>query len=153
MDSSPPLSGYRIPAWLMVFYGVLLFTLGWIASGLWEAWHRPEADSVRSHALPAPSREQASNNEEVGPVCDDNTLLPLRYSAHVWADAPAQRSVTLNAKQYREGDTLPCGEEVVAIEPTALVLHSLGRRMQLDAMWDWPGGAVDSIVINDEDMP
>ncbi len=153
MDSSPPLSGYRIPAWLLVFYGVLLFTLGWIASGLWQAWRGPGDDGVRSHVLPAASREQATTDEEVGPACNDDTLMPLRYSAHVWADAPEQRSVTLNGKQYREGDTLPCGEEVASIEPTALVLQSLGRRMQLDAMWDWPGGAVDSIVINDEDMP
>lgn len=152
MDASPPLSGYRIPAWLLVLYAVLFFALGWIASGVRERWSGPKADAVQSSASPA-AHERATVHADPSLVCDDNTLITLRYSAHVWADAPEQRSVTLNGTQYREGDTLPCGEEVAMIEPTALVLESLGRRMRLNAMWDWTGGAVDSIVISDEDIP
>lgn len=153
MDSSPPLSGYRIPAWLLMLYAALLFALGWIASGVWERWRNPKTEAVQSSPLLAAAREQTMTEGGPGLDCHDNQLQALRYSAHVWADAHEQRSVTLNGKQYREGDTLPCGEEVAAIEPTALVLQSLGRRMRLNAMWDWPGGAVESIVIPDEDSP
>lgn len=153
MDASPPLSGFRIPAWLLALYAVLFFALGWIASGAWDSWRNPKVDIVQSSTLPAANREPITREVDTTLVCDDNTLMTLRYSAHVWADDPEQRSVTLNGTQYREGDTLPCGEEVAAIEPTALVLESLGRRMRLNAMWDWPGGALDSLVIPDEDIP
>lgn len=150
MDSSPPLSGYRLPAWLLVLYAVLLFALGWIASGVWDSWRSPKHE-VQDMPSGVTAGSGSAGSGDAVPACQDDVLTPLRYSAHIWADAPAQRSVTLNGTQYREGDTLPCGEEVAQIEPTALVLESLGRRMRLDALWDWPGGPVAGIVLPEED--
>ncbi|MBK4716094.1 MULTISPECIES: general secretion pathway protein GspB [Tenebrionibacter/Tenebrionicola group] len=151
MDTSPPLSAYRIPVWLLTLYALLLFSLGWFAADIWAARDIPRQNERHTVATLHVRKADTAFVSREKPVCHDNVLLALRYSAHVWADSPDQRSVTLNGQQYREGDTLPCGEEVMAIQPAALILVSLGRRLRLDATWDWPGGDTDAIVMRDGD--
>lgn len=143
MDASPPLSGYRIPGWLLAVYAVLFTLLGWSGAGLWAAYRThpvPRAAPVDfSAALMIPSAI-TDPARAAAPVCADGELMPLIYSAHVYADEPPRRSVTFNGRQYHEGDKLACGAEIVQIQQALAVLQIDGHTLWLDALEDWPGG-------------
>lgn len=139
MGTSPPLSGYRIPAWLLAIYGVLFTALGWFGAGIW-ADYQTQPRSAKPDFASVITIPAALMQQETPPPCAEGELMPLRYSAHVYADEPQRRSVTLNGRQYREGDTLTCGGEIVEIQQALTILRYDGRTVLLDALEDWPGG-------------
>lgn len=61
------------------------------------------------------------------------SLPDLVLNLHVYALAPASRSVLLNGQRAREGDFLPNGVKVERITPTAVILEASGRRFRLTA--------------------
>ena len=61
------------------------------------------------------------------------SLPELSLNLHVYARAPADRSVLLNGQRAREGDYLPNGVKVERITPQAVILEASGRRFRLTA--------------------
>lgn len=61
------------------------------------------------------------------------SLPELSLNLHVYALAPADRSVLLNGQRAREGDYLPNGVKVERITPQAVILEASGRRFRLTA--------------------
>lgn len=69
---------------------------------------------------------------ELGELRGAGVALPdLVLNLHVYAPAPAGRSVLLNGQRAREGDYLPNGVKVERITPTAVILEGSGRRFRL----------------------
>ncbi len=136
--------GYRLPHWLLAVYALLFMVLGWSGASIWAGYHPPPVCAVLPSLplLAAPS-PPAAVTQRPADVCQDNVLPPLRYSAHVYAEEPSQRSVTLNGQQYREEESLPCGAVVAQIQQDVTLLELHGRVVVLDALEDWPGGAPD----------
>lgn len=144
-------SGYRIPAWLLAAYALLTFLLGWFSADARNAWREQAAHAAPVNiATSAPKPVSVGSPPDLG--CDEKKLVALRYSAHVWADEPQQRSVTLNGRQYRQGDALACGEEIVDIEPEVLIIHAFGRYLRLHALTDWPGGDMAPLAVDEQPM-
>lgn len=130
--------GYRLPHWLLVAYALLFMLLGWFGAGVWAGYHPAP---VCAALLPPPAKVAPS--APAVDICEGNILPPLHYSAHVYAADPTQRSITLNSRQYREGDPLPCDVVVAQIQQDVTVLEQHGRVVVLDALEDWPGGSPD----------
>ncbi|NIY46300.1 type II secretion system assembly factor GspB [Cedecea colo] len=139
---------YRQPRWLFVLYALLFLVLGWQGAGVWDGYHPAPACTVLSPAPPAVSTRLKSVER-----CEEGTLAPLRYSAHVYAQEPQQRSITLNGRQYREGSSLPCGVVVTQIQQKVTILERHGRVVVLDALEDWPSGEVNEDGSAREERP
>lgn len=128
--------GYRLPSWLLVAYALLFLALGWLAADVWAGYHPAPACTV----VPVPAKAAAEPLPPIAETCEGNELPPLRYSAHVYAEDPQQRSITLNGRQYREGDRLACDAVVAQIQQDVTILEQHGQVAVLDALEDWPGG-------------
>lgn len=137
LDQNQSSGGYRLPPWLLAVYALLLLTLGWLAADVWAGYHSAPACAI------VPVHTVAEPPQPVAEVCEGNTLPPLRYTAHVYAEDPQQRSITLNGRQYREGDSLACGAVVAQIQQDVTILEQHGQVSVLDALEDWPGGELD----------
>ncbi|WP_411754181.1 type II secretion system assembly factor GspB [Serratia sp. (in: enterobacteria)] len=148
LDQNPPNGGYRLPHWLLVAYALLFLALGWLAADVWAGYHPPSACAV----LPAPAKAVVEP-EPIVATCEGNALPPLRYSAHVYAEDPQQRSITLNGQQYREGDNLACDAVVAQIQQSITILEQHGQVSILDALEDWPGGELDGQGEDKEAQP
>ena len=55
----------------------------------------------------------------------------LHLELHAYSEQPRDRFVFINGRKYVEGDRLPEGPQLVAIEPTGAVLTHAGRRFLL----------------------
>ena len=55
----------------------------------------------------------------------------LHLELHAYSERPRDRFVFINGRKYVEGDRLPEGPQLVAIEPTGAVLTHAGRRFML----------------------
>lgn len=78
---------------------------------------------------PAASRQPSGTGAGL-PSADQlaATGIPaLNLDLHVYATVPAQRLVFINARKYREGETLQEGPVVSQITPTGVVLEYQGR--------------------------
>jgi general secretion pathway protein B len=139
LDRNQPGGGYRLPPWLLVAYALLLLALGWLAGDVWAGYHPVPACTI----LPAPAKAVAEPAQLAAEICEGNVLPALRYSAHVYAEDPQQRSITLNGRQYREGDRLACDAVVAQIQQDITILEQHGQVSVLDALEDWPGGELD----------
>lgn len=140
--------GYRLPLWLLLAYALLFLTLGWLGAGVWADYHPAPVYAV----LPTPTEAEVEPQPPVE-ICEDNALPSLRYSAHVYAEDPQQRSITLNGRQYREGDSLACGAVVAQIQQDITILEQHGQVSVLDALEDWPGGRLDEADDDKEAQP
>ena len=138
LDQNKPSGGYRLPPWLLVVYALLFMTLGWLAADVWTGYHAVPACAI----LPEPPKEVAAP-QSVVERCEGNAMPALRYTAHVYAEDPQQRSITLNGRQYREGDNLACGAVVAQIQQDVTILEQHGQVSVLDALEDWPGGELN----------
>jgi general secretion pathway protein B len=58
-------------------------------------------------------------------------LPALNLDLHIYASSPAQRTVFINGRRYREGESLPEGVEVLEITPEGAVLSHRGQRFLL----------------------
>lgn len=62
----------------------------------------------------------------------EGVLVPdLRLELHAYSPAPRDRFVFINGRKYVEGERLSEGPQLVAIEPTGVVLAYSGRRFLL----------------------
>lgn len=133
-----------------------------VASAAAPAVHDPPPPAARateSAPAPAPTHAQAPADISTLPVApphpsgpslaatgDEERLPELRdlrnagvslpdlaLNLHVYALAPADRSVLLNGQRAREGDYLPNGVKVERITPQAVILEASGRRFRLTA--------------------
>lgn len=59
------------------------------------------------------------------------TVPPLRLELHAYSQRPRDRFVFINGRRYVEGERLPEGPQLMAIEPRGAVLSHLGRRFLL----------------------
>lgn len=129
--------GYRLPLWLLLSYAVLLLALGWLVGDVWAGYH--PTSTAACTVLPASAKAE-KEPQPVAETCQGKALPALRYTAHVYAEDPSQRSITLNGRQYREGDSLACDAVVAQIQQDVTILEQHGQVSVLDALEDWPGG-------------
>jgi general secretion pathway protein B len=61
----------------------------------------------------------------------------LTFSTHLFADDPSFRAVTVNGRQYKEGDTLANGLLLSEITEEGVVIESRGKRVELSILQDW----------------
>ena len=102
----------------------------------------PPAPDAATVALAPPHASgpslAATGDEESLPelreLRDAGVPLPeLALNLHMYAPAPANRSVLLNGQRAREGDYLANGVKVERITPQAVILEASGRRFRLTA--------------------
>ena len=61
----------------------------------------------------------------------------LTFSTHLFADDPAFRAVTINGRQYKEGDALTNGLVLSEITEEGVVIGYAGKRVELPILQDW----------------
>lgn len=64
-------------------------------------------------------------------VAQGIALPPLRLELHAFSEQPRDRFVFINGRKYVEGERLPEGPQLVAIERTGAVLSHAGQRFLL----------------------
>jgi general secretion pathway protein B len=85
----------------------------------------PEQRSVQQSAPPAAAMPNADEVSARGGVA------ALHLDLHVYATQPQQRFIFVNARKYKEGDTLAEGPLVEQITPDGAVLNFRGSRFKL----------------------
>lgn len=88
-------------------------------------------------ARPAESQQPALPALEPSPASYSSTapslgLPELNLELLAYSDRAAERFVFINGTRYVEGDTLPGGARVIAINSRGAVLLAAGRQLQLD---------------------
>ncbi|MEM7363198.1 MAG: general secretion pathway protein GspB [Pseudomonadota bacterium] len=69
---------------------------------------------------------------------DINQLLAsLTFTSHVYADDPTLRSVMIDGRVFREGDTPRIGVDLVSITSTGVVLRYRGREVAYNVLAQW----------------
>ena len=64
-------------------------------------------------------------------------LASLTFTSHVFADDPALRSVMIDGRFFREGDSPQQGVALVSITSTGVVLRYRGREIAYNVMEQW----------------
>ena len=64
-------------------------------------------------------------------------LASLTFTSHVFADDPALRSVMIDGRLFREGDSPQQGVALVSITSTGVVLRYRGREIAYNVMEQW----------------
>jgi general secretion pathway protein B len=85
----------------------------------------PEQRAVQQSAPPAAAMPNADEVSARGGVA------ALHLDLHVYATQPQQRFIFVNARKYKEGDTLAEGPLVEQITPDGAVLNFRGSRFKL----------------------
>lgn len=88
-----------------------------------------EAAAADEPATPATSEPPLPSAASL--MAEGVTLPPLRLDLHAYSERPSDRFVFINGRKYVEGERLPEGLVLVAIEPRGAVLSHLGRRFLL----------------------
>lgn len=99
---------------------------------------RPAASPERASApaepeSPAPAAESAETLPSAAALAAEGIALPeLVLELHVfYRDRPSDRFVIINGKRYREGDSLPEGPRVDAIDTFGAIMSYRDRRFLL----------------------
>ena len=66
-------------------------------------------------------------------------LPPLNFQTHVYSSNEAKRWVKINDVEYKQGDQVASGLELIAIEPQACVIQFHGESIRIPALYDWQG--------------
>ena len=64
-------------------------------------------------------------------------LASLTFTSHVFADDPSLRSVMIDGRVFREGDSPQPGVTLVSITSTGVVLRYRGREMAYNVLEQW----------------
>ena len=64
-------------------------------------------------------------------------LASLTFTSHVFADDPALRSVMIDGRFFREGDSPQQGVALVSITSTGVVLRYRGREIAYNVLEQW----------------
>lgn len=153
-------TGYRMPGYLLAAYALLLVALGWFSGQRWgtapltpspqpalmQRVNVPVAENTRLKPTPVVGEPSAAPATRMR----DGELPMLNYSAHVYTTDDSKRSITLNGKRYREGDSPVEGVIIEQIQQDVTVFSVNGEPFILDALQDWPGGKIDS---EEQDLP
>ena len=117
----------QIPYVTVPLYAALLIALGWFGGEQWR--NKPE---------PQPMSQPVAHA-----AIDEDTLPPLRYSAHVYASLAEKRSIVLNGQSWKEGDSPLPNLVIEQIQQDLTVFSFNGKTFTLAALDDWPGGAIE----------
>lgn len=90
------------------------------------------ADSVETSSEPTPSAAGEPPLPSAAALAADGVSLPpLRLDLHAYSEGRGDRFVFINGRKYVEGERLPEGVVLVAVEPRGAVLSHNGRRFLL----------------------
>ena len=158
-QSAPPtvvVKMVQIPYVTVPLYAALLIALGWFGGEQWR--NKPEPQQIRqpvAHAALVPLNQPAVKTAvtavkaepemkaEPEIAIDEDTLPPLRYSAHVYASLAEKRSIVLNGQSWKEGDSPLPNLVIEQIQQDLTVFSFNGKTFTLAALDDWPGGAIE----------
>ncbi len=111
-----------------------------LAKRFMQALETPAGDSsmpeIQPQAeTPAPAAEPLS----ALPASISGQVPPLRYSSHVYSSTPANRTITLNGRDYHEGDEVLPGLTLLQIQSEASIFRVGSQSFSLPALSDWKG--------------
>ncbi len=130
----------QIPYVTVPLYAALLIALGWFGGEQWR--NKPEPQPAVKTAVTAVKAEPEMKAEPEIAI-DEDTLPPLRYSAHVYASLAEKRSIVLNGQSWKEGDSPLPNLVIEQIQQDLTVFSFNGKTFTLAALDDWPGGAIE----------
>ncbi len=146
----------QIPYVTVPLYAALLVALGWFGGEQWRNKPAPQPMSQPvAHAALVPLNQPAVKTAvtavkaepemkaEPEIAIDEDTLPPLRYSAHVYASLAEKRSIVLNGQSWKEGDSPLPNLVIEQIQQDLTVFSFNGKTFTLAALDDWPGGAIE----------
>ncbi len=73
------------------------------------------------------------------PPAVSSRVPALRYSSHVYSSSAANRIITINGRDYREGDEVAPGVKLLQIQPEYSIFRVGGQSFSLQSLTDWPG--------------
>jgi general secretion pathway protein B len=79
----------------------------------------------------SPAKDDATLPSAAALAAEGIALPALRLELHAYGDDRASRFVFINGRRYLEGERLPEGPELLAIEPRGAVLRYAGHRFLL----------------------
>jgi len=68
---------------------------------------------------------------------EQRAFAGLAFSTHLFADDPSFRAVTINGRQYREGEALTNGLVLSEITEDGVVISYRGKQVELAILQDW----------------
>lgn len=71
------------------------------------------------------------------PASIRKSLPAITFTGHVYSNTPKRRSVVLNGKKLREGNSLNGELVLIAITPEGAILSYQGRLFKMQALQDW----------------
>ena len=66
-------------------------------------------------------------------------LPPLNFQSHVYTTDVIRRWVKVNGVEYRQGDNLGPGIQLLDIKPQSTILKFQGKLIEIPALYDWKG--------------
>ncbi|MGL4205947.1 MAG: type II secretion system assembly factor GspB [Aeromonadaceae bacterium] len=111
-----------------------------LAKRFMQALQTQEGDSsmpeIQPQAeAPAPAAEPLS----ALPASISGQVPPLRYSSHVYSSTPANRTITLNGRDYHEGAEVLPGLTLLQIQSDSSIFRIGSQSFSLPALTDWNG--------------
>jgi general secretion pathway protein B len=92
--------------------------------------------AAKAKPTPAPRVDKPIPFNALSPD-EQHAFDGLTFSTHLFADDPSFRAVTVNGRQYKEGDTLANGLLLSEITEEGVVIESRGKRVELSILQDW----------------
>ena len=151
-----PLGVLPLLGWIALGGRTGTFALGWFGGEQWRNKPEPQPMSQPvAHAALVPLNQPAVKTAvtavkaepemkaEPEIAIDEDTLPPLRYSAHVYASLAEKRSIVLNGQSWKEGDSPLPNLVIEQIQQDLTVFSFNGKTFTLAALDDWPGGAIE----------
>lgn len=96
----------------------------------------PGADEVQP--LPDTAPPAATPLADL-PTSVARQVPPLRYSSHVYSSTAANRIITLNGHDYREGEEVAPGVTLLQIQADYSIFRVGGQSFSLASLTDWSG--------------
>jgi general secretion pathway protein B len=87
--------------------------------------------AVTEQAARAPIAAEPAPPSAAALLAQGVALPPLRLELHAFSERPGDRFVFINGRKYVEGERLPEGPQLIAIEPSGAVLVHNGQRFLL----------------------
>jgi general secretion pathway protein B len=88
----------------------------------------PSANVASAPSTNTPSTPSVNLPSAASLAAEGLPIPTLHLELHAYSERPRDRFVFINGRKYVEGDRLPEGPQLVAIEPTGAVLSQSGRR-------------------------
>ncbi len=112
-----------------------------LAKRFMQALETPAGDSSMPEIQPPQAETPTPSAEPLSalPASVSGKVPPLRYSSHVYSSTPANRTITLNGRDYHEGAEVFPGLSLLQIQSDASIFRIGSQSFSLPALTDWNG--------------